>query len=515
MNRIIALFFNFLLTGSILGSCNLQIKDIEIEQWNVFEAEFIGPSAGNPFMDVELKALFKNNEKIIEVPGFYDGNGIYRIRFSPSSQGNWTYFTESNSVELSGKQGSFHCIPPDEENHGPVNIVNTFYLEYADASPYYAVGTTAYQWTSVKQSIQEKTLETLANAPFTKIRMCVFPKNYKYGNDTEPWMYPYERVGEESDFTKPNPEFFQNIDRKVEKLKEMGIQADVILFHPYDKWGYSKMGKEMNEKYVRYMIARLSAYRNVWWSLANEWDVPRIKEAIDWEGIGLLLQKEDPHQRLRGIHNWYGSEDHFYDHSRAWITHTSTQTSQFYNAIKWREQYQKPLLFDEMRYEGDVKSSWGRLSGQKMSSYFWMAGLSGGYGTHGDTYINTSDDSTEVRWWAKGGYLVGESPARISYFRSIMEEHPHKEMYPEIIDNGNPENLNSNVYILSKEGEYFLAYVADADQTIEINLPGDAKYQMDIIDTWNMQILEQLSIEPGILKFNTKIPYTALRLFKK
>ena len=58
----------------------------------------------------------------------------------------------------------------------------------------------------------------------------------------------------------------------------MGIQADVILFHPYDRWGYSKMGKEMNERYVRYMIARISAYRNVWWSLANEWDVPDIKE---------------------------------------------------------------------------------------------------------------------------------------------------------------------------------------------------------------------------------------------
>ena len=62
----------------------------------------------------------------------------------------------------------------------------------------------------------------------------------------------------------------------------MGIQADVILFHPYDSWGFCEMGKEMNEIYVRYMIARLSAYRNVWWSLANEWDVPKIKETIDW-----------------------------------------------------------------------------------------------------------------------------------------------------------------------------------------------------------------------------------------
>lgn len=156
----------------------------------------------------------------------------------------------------------------------------------------------------------------------------------------------------------------------------MGIQADVILFHPYDAWGYSEMGDEMNNRYVRHMIARLSAYRNVW-SLANEWDVPEIQNTIDWDGIGTMLQKEDPHQRFRGIHNWYNSEDHFYDHSRPWITHVSTQTSQFYNAIKWRKRYQKPLLFDEMRYEGNVPSGWGKLTGQEMASYFWMAGLSG------------------------------------------------------------------------------------------------------------------------------------------
>lgn len=74
---------------------------------------------------------------------------------------------------------------------------------------------------------------------------------------------------------------------------DRGIQADLILFHPYDRWGYAAMGKEMNEKYVSYIMARLSAFQNVWWSLANEWDVPKIKEAIDWEGLGTLLQKED------------------------------------------------------------------------------------------------------------------------------------------------------------------------------------------------------------------------------
>ena len=511
MNRLI---IGLIIITSCLAGCSLQKE--EVEQWDVFEVVLNGPSSGTPYMDVELSAVFKNREESIQVPGFYDGNGIYRIRFSPHSQGDWTYQTESNITELSNNKGKFHCLPTSGKNHGPVKIVNTFYLQYADGTPYYAVGTTAYQWTSVKQKIQAKTLQTLAKAPFNKIRMCVFPKSYRYGNNSEPWMYPFKREGEKNDFSRPSFEFFQNFDRRVSQLSALGIQADVILFHPYDAWGYCEMGKEMNERYVRYMIARLSAYRNVWWSLANEWDVPKIKETIDWERIGTLLQDEDPHQRLRGIHNWYNSEDHFYDHSRPWITHVSAQTSQFYNAIKWRNQYKKPLLFDEMRYEGDVPSGWGNLTAQEMTSYFWMAGLSGGYPTHGDTFQNSADDSTEVRWWAKGGSLVGESPERIAFFRSIMEQAPVIDMVPELSDNGDPENLNTNIYIFLKKGEYYLAYVAETGQTIEINLPGNANYDVDIIDTWNMQITPSEKKYSGKCVFELPDkPYMALRIIKQ
>jgi hypothetical protein len=507
-------FFIFI-TSVLLFGCS-QKKEIQhIEQWGVFEIELSGPTDGNPYMKVELSADFTSGNDKVTVPGFYDGNGIYRIRFSPAIQGKWSYQTTSNHSELSKQEGNFECVAPTRNNHGPVKTVNTYYLQYADGTPFYSVGTTAYQWTSVKQTIQEKTLQTLAEAPFNKMRMCVFPKSYIYGNETEPWAYPYHREGETNDFTQPNFEFFQNFDKRVSQLCEMGIQADVILFHPYDKWGYCTMGNEMNFKYVRYMIARLSAYRNVWWSLANEWDIPEIKESIDWEGIGTLLQQEDPHQRLRGIHNWYDTEDHFFDHTRPWITHVSAQTARFWHAPKWRNQYQKPLMFDEMRYEGDVPSGWGNLKAEEMASYFWMAGLSGGYGTHGDTFKNDSDDGNEVRWWGKGGTLMGQSPERIQFFRNIMEQAPVHEMTPQLIDNGNPDNINSNIYLFWKEGEYILAYTAKVGQSIELNLPENKEFNMEVIDTWNMKIVDQKIITSGKFKFETEIPYTAIRLVRK
>jgi len=498
-----------------LFSCQSAESYEKVERWGVFELELRGPVAGNPYMEVELHAVFEGESgNSIQVPGFYDGEGTYRVRFSPPEEGVWSYVTVSNSPNLAGKTGHILCIEPTGGNHGPLTIVNTFYLQYADGSPYYGIGTTAYQWTSVKQRIQEKTLKTLEDSPFNKIRMCVFPKDYIYGNKTEPWAYPFARDSVTNDFTQPNVEFFQNFDKRVEQLMDMGIQADVILFHPYDRWGYAGMGTEMNEKYVRYVMARLSAYRNVWWSLANEWDIPSIKESIDWKGIGTLLQQEDPHQRFRGIHNWYSSEDHFYDHTESWITHVCTQTYEFWNAERWREMYQKPLLFDEMRYEGDVPSGWGNLTGEEMTAFFWMAGLSGGYPTHGDTFKNDADEETEVRWWAKGGTLMGTSPPRIAFFKSIMETLPVHEMDPKLLPGEDPTKLMTNQYLFSKPGDTYLVYLPEANQEIVLDLSGEGNYTLQLLDTWGMEIVEEKSIDAGEFRFTSSEPYTALKIVR-
>ncbi len=503
------------ITCLLLSSCEDQPKTTEVEKWDVFEILLNGPKDGNPFIDIKLEAIFQSEESEIEVPGFYDGNGRYLIRFAPPEVGTWAYKTRSNHNVLNSQSGTFKCIEPGPGNHGPLKIVDTYYLEYADGTPFFSIGTTAYQWTSVKQSIQDKTIKTLKTAPFNKIRMCVFPKHYIYGNETEPWAYPFERSDSVNNYDKPNYAFFQNFDRRIRQLQEMGIQADVILFHPYDKhWGYYLMGDELNERYVRYMISRISAYSNVWWSLANEWDVPSIKDTVDWEGIGNLLMKEDPHNRFRGIHNWYNSEDHFYDHSRTWITHVSTQTSQFYNVEHWKRLYEKPIMFDEMRYEGDVPSGWGNLSGEEMSRYFWEATFSGAYPTHGETLVNNSDTLTEVRWWAKGGELVGESPARIAYFKSIMEQIPYREMISSPTKGTSSDSEPAIYQLKHRESKLVMSYVPEEGVNVELSLsPNDEKY-LYIVDTWNMKVLDQKVINDGSIQIKTSVPHSLLILSK-
>ncbi|MGC3958985.1 MAG: DUF5060 domain-containing protein [Verrucomicrobiota bacterium] len=159
-----------------------------VEQWGVYEVALKGPTNGNPFLDVRFAAKFVQGNDSIEVPGFYDGDGNYRIRFSPEQQGDWKYETSSTAAELNGKTGEFTATKPAANNHGPVRVTNTFHFAYADGTPYKQLGTTCYVWTHQPEELQEQTLKTLATAPFNKIRFCVFPKRYTW-NTNEPTMY--------------------------------------------------------------------------------------------------------------------------------------------------------------------------------------------------------------------------------------------------------------------------------------------------------------------------------------
>ncbi len=75
-----------------------------------------------PFDDIKLNGEFKYRNRTLEVDGFYDGNGIYKIRFLPAKEGIWTYTISSNCKELDKIQGEFQCIAPESGVHGVVGV---------------------------------------------------------------------------------------------------------------------------------------------------------------------------------------------------------------------------------------------------------------------------------------------------------------------------------------------------------------------------------------------------------
>lgn len=220
------------------------------ERWGVHELVLQGPSVGNPFVEVDVAATFRQGERAIRVPGFYDGDGIYRIRFSPPETGPWHWTTHSNAAALNGRAGRFDCIAPSPGNHGPVRVSpDGFHFVHADGTPFRQIGTTCYSWALQSDAKCAQTLDTLRSAPFNKLRMLVFPNVPSVATN------PFARTGDgprDWDPTRFDPAYFRRYEDRILRLGQLGIQADVILFHPYDEArGYNDMSRADDERYVR------------------------------------------------------------------------------------------------------------------------------------------------------------------------------------------------------------------------------------------------------------------------
>jgi hypothetical protein len=465
----------FLIYGGLLV---VKLNAQTVEQYEIFEITLEGPAGGNPFVDIWLSAEFRQGGKVLRTDGFYDGNGTYKVRFMPETVGEWQYSVKSSAKMLNCKTGKFTCTQATTNNHGPVYVRNTYHFGYADGTPFYPLGTTCYAWVWQGDEMVRQTIETLKQAPFNKIRMCVFPKQYSTYIQNEPPMYPYCGSKKNGwDFKRFNPEYFQYFEQKVDELRKLGIEADVILFHPYDggKWGFDNMKPRENDLYLKYVVARLAAYRNVWWSLANEFDCIESKKQADWDRFFKIVLQKDPYHHLRSIHN--GMQ--WYDYSKPWVTHLSIQTPYFENIQDWRETYRKPVIIDECVYEGNVPTDWGNLPPEELVHRFWIGYCRGAYVTHGETYLHPDN----LLWWAKGGKLYGKSAERIGFLKKIMMEAPPGDLTPF-------HNLWNKETYLYKEGEYYLYYYGINQQAYaKIFLPKDGKFKVEVIDAWNMTIM--------------------------
>ncbi|MET3126407.1 hypothetical protein ABID42_001509 [Arcicella rosea] len=469
-----------------------------IEQWDRFELTLKYQSKVNAFTNVNLKATFTSKDTSYTIAGFYDGNDNFIIRFMPQKTGTWNYVTQSNIATLNNKKGTFECVKATGSNHGMVKVSDIYAFKYADGKQYFPLGTTSYAWTHMTNEVQELTLRTLKNTGFNKIRMGVFPKNYDLVKE-EPTLFPYELKevkkdvnGKEVkvwDFTKFNPAFFQHLEKRIDNLRDLGIETDLIIFHPYDKgrWGFDEMPMEANLNYIQYLTARLASFRNIWWSLANEYDYVKSKTDADWLTLTKAVVKNDPYRHLCSIH---GSTAKYFEYWRPEFTHASVQDEA--PVMNWgaasiaRNIYNKPIIYDEVGYEGNLKQRWGRYSGEEMNHLIWMGIIGGTYVTHGESYM--FKDHRDTIFWAKGGEFKGTSWKRVAFLRTILEEI-NAPLEPADIS-------RDSKIVTSGKGVYLIYFGKDINQQWLFNLPNKNaefekpkkgnRYKVEIIDTWEM-----------------------------
>jgi len=434
------------------------------------------------------------------VSGFYDGNNIFRIRFMPQETGIWNYTTSSNISELSNRKGTFECVKATGNNHGIIRVNDTYSFRYADGKQSYPFGTTAYAWTHMGNGLQEMTLNTLKKTGFNKIRMCVLPKDYDLVKE-EPELYPFlvkevtrDKNNEEIkvwDYDQFNPEFFRHLEKRIDDLDQLGVEADLILFHPYDKgrWGFDAMPAEANLRYIQYLTARISSFKNVWWSLANEWDYIKSISLAEWDTIAKAVVKSDPYRHMCSIH---GSTATYYEYWRPEFTHVSIQDETPVQspgaAAMLRNIYHKPVICDEAGYEGNLTKRWGRYSPEEMTYLVWNGVMGGIYVTHGECYM--FKDETDTIAWADGGNLKGTSWKRITFLRKIIEECPAPLSLADVSRDNITASAGTGYYII-----YFGKQMCDswlfnlpAKNGSYGKLKSGVRFKVEIIDTWDMTI---------------------------
>ncbi|MDA3614388.1 DUF5060 domain-containing protein [Polluticaenibacter yanchengensis] len=503
-----------------------------VEKWARYEASFQATISGNPFVGIPFKATFSNGKISKTVAGFYNGNSEFKIRFMPEEEGEWKFVTSSSHKQLNNKTGVFMCVPPTGNNKGPVKVANKYHFSYANKERYIPVGTTVYAWTHQSTALQYLTLNTLKESPFNKLRFCVFPKDYSYVKE-EPELFAYHQSKKAEtiqgktkyywDFTSFNIPFFDSLEKRIDQLDAAGIQADIILFHPYDKkrWGFDSMGYENDLVYLQYITARLASFKNVWWSMANEFDFVKYKTWQQWDDYSRFVYENDPYRHLLSIHN--GLE--IFDNWKPYFTHASIQNcsavEDFGRAVLYRDAYGKPVVYDEVCYEGNLPQRWGRLSGEEMVAAFWQAAIAGTYAQHGETYRMPGD----TVFWAKGGRLVGTSIPRIKFIHDLQKQSNGYWQLADVWRDHQTAQVDSSEYII-----YFGKKMTNQWY---FNIPkkngplGTAKYKAEIIDTWEMTITPVNEVfevrsesDYRLIDINNKSirlpdkPYLAIRLKK-
>ena len=209
-----------------------------MKQFEMFELIFSGEVLQDDWARIGLTAEFVCGEARKTVRGFYDGDGRYAVRFMPDMPGEWQWKV-SGAVNAEGRE----ICEPAENAHGPVKAVGT-HFEYADGTLFIPFGTTVYALAHQDDALTEQTLESLKAAPFNKVRMCVFPKHYDY-NHNEPPFFPFEKKADGGwDVNRPCMAFWHRFESILKRIAAMDIQTDLILFHPYDRWGICRPAAE-------------------------------------------------------------------------------------------------------------------------------------------------------------------------------------------------------------------------------------------------------------------------------
>jgi hypothetical protein len=457
------------------------------QQWRVSEFSFTAQqNYEKPLLDVCFSAVFEGpkGEKYA-VPGFWDGGGNWKIRFTPTGPGKWSYQTHGPQQDngLDGIGGTFTAAPAEGDNliyrHGGMLKVsaNQRYLTYADGTPFFWLGDTWWYCPSELvpfkgssnpkiKSAYKTMIDTRKGQGYTIVHMAFLNKASHKAKHWNPW-FEY-RQSKSIDVN-----FWREVDRYMDYANGAGIIPMIGL--AFSK-GVDLLSLEDWKVLWRYVLARYGAHGITWLICGeyNQQNYGNVKERVPKTlALGRYIKDTDPYKRAMTVHAWWYKGDDRSAWKESWYDFILLQGAHKKDEMPGVEVYfdiygrrpAKPLLEGECRYEGirgytaaDVREVAYRAI-QAGSFGYTYGSQSLWYPTQDEKDHSTNSWGKTIPWWEA---LKRPGGAQMQHLRACYESVDWWKLEPQPNVVRVEVNLHERQQILVK---------AEADKTYVIYFP--------------------------------------------
>jgi hypothetical protein len=238
----------------------------------------------SPFTDVAVDSLFTSpSGRELRMPAFHDGDGMWRVRFSPGEVGRWTYRIASRPADGGfGQEGTFEVTPRATSGFLTATPGIAWGFSYENGDPVFLLGDTTYNLfgmahcgADVLPFLQRRVRQGF-NLLRVRLPVSPFhpPAGYSDWQTRRTW--PWGGSEQAPRFDQFNLDYFRTVDEVVRAADDLGLGLEMIM----EGWGFEFpfnsrqiFTPEWEELWLRYLIARYDAFASTFfWTPLNEYE---------------------------------------------------------------------------------------------------------------------------------------------------------------------------------------------------------------------------------------------------
>jgi len=247
----------------VIASATAEAEDVVVT-WQRWEHALISDcDYANPCTDVKVHVRFDGPDgQARDGLGFWDGDRRFVIRCAFPAPGEWRWSTICSDTAdrgLHGQAGVVQVRRSNESNplrrHGYLRVSDDGrLLVHADGTPFLWIGDTC--WAASARATAEEWKQYVADRAtrgYSVLQLSIAPD----------WALQHSRLGIPPflsvlpDITKPNPRFFQEMDRKLALANDRGL---VVMMVGLMETPYRYPPPEQIAVLSRYVAARYSSF---------------------------------------------------------------------------------------------------------------------------------------------------------------------------------------------------------------------------------------------------------------